>query len=86
VDTNEKQDLMLCENALKLYPAIEAAIEQGRNIYEKDRLKDLLPLLKEQTQHCAFGPTSPSPSSRSLHPETFCSEKCLSQLRLNQSS
>jgi hypothetical protein len=31
MDTNQKQNLMLCERVLELYAAIEAAIERGGN-------------------------------------------------------
>jgi hypothetical protein len=54
MDTNQKMDRMLCEQALERYRAIEAAIEGGRGGYAKERLTDLRSFLKDLTQHSAF--------------------------------
>jgi len=54
MDTNQKMDRMLCEQALERYRAIEAAIEGGRGGFAKERLTDLRSFLKDLTQHSAF--------------------------------
>jgi hypothetical protein len=54
MDTNQKMDRMLCEQALERYRAIEAAIEGGRGGNARERLTDLRSFLKGLTQHSAF--------------------------------
>jgi hypothetical protein len=54
MDTNQKMDRILCEQALERYRAIQAAIEGGRGGYAKERLTDLQSFLKGLTQHSAF--------------------------------
>ena len=68
MDTNRKMDLMICEQALVKYSAIEAAIERGSGGFAKDTLKDLKSLLANQTQHSAFRSANaslPRPSTKS---------------------
>lgn len=54
MDTNQKMDRMLCEKALELYRAIEAAVESGRGGYAKEKLTELKSFLQSQMQHSAF--------------------------------
>ena len=54
MDTNQKMDRMLCEKALELYRAIEAAVEGGRGGYAKEKLDELRSFLTSQAQHSAF--------------------------------
>jgi hypothetical protein len=54
MDTNQKMDRMLCEQALELYRTIEAAVEGGRGGYAKEKLSELRSLLKNHTQDSAF--------------------------------
>ncbi|MDR3798429.1 MAG: hypothetical protein P4K93_09765 [Terracidiphilus sp.] len=66
MDTNQKMDLMLCQEALDRYRDIENALQRGSIGYAKDRLKDLKSFLAGQTQHSAFrnaGAYLPKPSA-----------------------
>ena len=54
METNQQQDLMLCERAIEMYSDIEAAIERGSTGYARERLADLSSLLRIQTQCSAF--------------------------------
>lgn len=54
MNTNQTMDLMICEQALEMYRAIEAAMEGGRGGYAKEKLAELRSFLKGQTQHSAF--------------------------------
>lgn len=54
MDTNQKMDQMICEQALELYRSIEAAVEGGRSGYAKEKMAELKSFLKGQTQHSAF--------------------------------
>jgi hypothetical protein len=54
MDTNQKMDRMLCEQALELYRVIEAAIDGGRGAFAKEKLTALRAFLTGQTQHSAF--------------------------------
>lgn len=54
MDTNQKMDRMLCEQALELYRAIEVAVEDGRGGYAKEKLSEVRSFLKNQTLHSAF--------------------------------
>jgi len=54
MDTDQHMDQMICTRALKLYRAIEAALEGGRGGYAKEKLTELRSFLRGQTQHSAF--------------------------------
>jgi len=54
MDTNRYTDQMICEKALELYRAVEAALEGGRGGYAKEKQTELQSFLKGQTQHSAF--------------------------------
>jgi hypothetical protein len=54
MDTDQYMDQMICEKALELYRAIEAALEGGRGGYAKEKQTELRSFLNGQTQHPAF--------------------------------
>jgi hypothetical protein len=54
MNTDQQMDRLICDKALELYRAIEAAIEGGRGGYAKEKLTELRSFLKCQTQHSAF--------------------------------
>jgi len=54
MNTDQQMDRLICDKALELYRAIEAALEGGRGGYAKEKLTELRSFLKCQTQHSAF--------------------------------
>ena len=49
MDTNELQDLMICEKILDIYASIDAAIGRGASGYAKDRLTELRSYFRNQS-------------------------------------
>jgi hypothetical protein len=82
MDTNQKMDRMLCEQALERYRAIEAAIEGGRSGNAEERLTDLLSFLKGLTQHLAFRNAHAYLPRASTHLSEWKSELAYSRLSI----
>jgi hypothetical protein len=82
MDTDQQMDRMLCEKALDLYRAIDAAIDGGRGGYAKEKLAELRSFLKGQTQHSAFRNAYAYLPRASTNPSQWKSELLYSRLSI----